>query len=271
MKQKILKQIVAAFAFVILAFHTAPVVQVHAKANNDIEWVDFRIPEKINKPDKSNRTVSDVLLCVGQRGSLELEDAVGKMRWTVSNRRILKIVSKSGSKCSIKPMQSGTVTVTAAAQNKSMKYIVTIKAGDEYAKAWCKQWAEDYISDDMDFKTKLLTASEYLCGNGFEYGRNTHAADVITEKKGTCMGGADLLQNMCTAMGFKAEMRFAADDDMSRYPSGTLFGSMHYNVVVDVDGEKYYIDGTPGNRFVYLSSTDKLLFAGWIEDDEDDD
>lgn len=268
MKQTFTKKVAAAVLVLGMLFcHAAPAAQVHAEVREATKWVDIRPPEKIKKPDAGNRTVSDVLLRLGDSCDLELEGAVGKVKWTVSNGRILKIISKSGQKCSVKPMHSGIAVVTAAAQNKSMKYIVTIRSDDEYAKAWSKRWVEDYISDDMDFKTKLLTASEYLCCGEFRYGGSGEAADVITEKQGSCAGGANLLQTMYTAMGFKAKVRFAANDDMSRYPSNVIFYGMHFNVEVEVDGEKYYLDGTPGCGFVYLSSTDKLLFAGWLEDD----
>lgn len=260
-KRRLLKKLaVFVLAFGMLFSTKLPLIQAKTRSVEKEEY--FSIPEKIEKPDQEG-AVPDLILRIGYESDLEPEGAQGNVKWFVSNDRIVKIISKNGQKCTIKAMNTGRAIVTAVAQNQVTKYNVVIKHGASYAEAWCRQWVADYISDDMDFKTKLLTASEYLCSSLYQYGNNTDAADVITDKQGSCVGGAHLLEMMYRAMGFEAHARYAAADDMTRYPPGMLFGSEHHNVVVIVNGEKYYLDGTPGTGFVYLSTEDKALFLGW--------
>ena len=260
-KRRLLKKM-AVFALVFGMLFSTELLLTQAKVPNVEQEGYFSIPEKIEKPDQEG-AAPDLLLRIGYDSDLGPEGAEGKVKWFVSNDRIVKIISKNGQKCRIRAMNTGRAIVTAVAQNQVTKYNVVIKCRDSYAEAWCRQWVADYISDDMDFKTKLLTASEYLCSSLYQYGYNTDAADVITDKQGTCLGGAYLLQMMYRAMGFEAHVRYAAKDDMTRYPSTILFEGGHYNVVVIVNGENYYLDGTPGTGFVYLSTEDKALFLGW--------
>lgn len=260
-KRRLLKKL-AVFALVFGMLFSTELLLTQAKVPNVEQEGYFSIPQKIEKPDQEG-AVPDLLLRIGYKTDLEPEGAQGNVKWFVSNDRIVKIISKNGKKCTIKAMDTGRTIVTAVAQNQVTKYNAVIKCGDSYVEAWCRQWVADYISDDMDFKTKLLTASEYLCSSLYQYGYSSDAADVITNKQGSCIGGAYLLEMMYRAMGFEAHARFAANDDMTRYPATIRFGSGHYNVVVIVNGEKYYLDGTPGTGFVYLSTEDKALFLGW--------
>lgn len=254
------KLVVFALVFGVVFSTRLPLTQAKDRSVEKEEY--FSIPQKIEKPDQEG-AVPDLLLRIGDKTDLEPEGAQGNVKWFVSNDRIVKIISKNGQKCTIKAMDTGRAIVTAVAQNQVTKYNAVIKCGDSYVEAWCRQWVADYISDDMDFKTKLLTASEYLCSSLYQYGYSSDASDVIANKRGSCIGGAYLLEMMYRAMGFEAHARYAAADDMSRYPQGIIFGSGHYNVVVIVNGENYYLDGTPGTGFVYLSTENKALFLGW--------
>lgn len=78
-----------------------------------------------------------------------------------------------------------------------------------------------------------------------------------------CNGEIRLRHNtIMKNMGFTAKLRFAAKDNMSRYPGGVVFASQHHNVKVKIGGKTYYVDGTPESMFVYLSSeTEPVFFA----------
>ena len=93
------------------------------------------------------------------------------------------------------------------------------------------------------------------------YGSSYDAFDALAKGQGTCVSGNRLLVEILNTMGYPAELRFAAKDDMSRYPSNVIFYSDHHNVKVRIKGKTYYVDGTPGGLCVYLSSKKKPLFC----------
>ena len=115
----------------------------------------------------------------------------------------------------------------------------------------------------MDFKEKLILASAYVVSNNNSYGNTSEPEDVITTGVGNCVSGGKLVACLCQTMGFNAKVRFAANDDMSRYPANIVFMDQHHNVEVEVDGRKYYIDGTPGGMMFYLSTKKKTLYSGY--------
>lgn len=213
------------------------------------------------KKDQKEKVVVKAVFCAGHNWWLHVNDAKGKVKWTVGDKKILKIVKKSNEECTVKALKDGKTYVRATAKNMAVTFKVTVKSGKAFIKAWSKQWAETYAADDMSDKEKLIFASSYLTTNGgFTYGNSSDPLVLLTKGYGTCVGGAKLLVYMCQAMGYKAKVRFAAKDKMSRYPQGVFFGEDHYNVEVTVNGKKYYIDGTPGSGCTYLSTSKKPIY-----------
>ena len=194
----------------------------------------------------------------------------GKVTWSVSNKKIIKIFEHKDNVCKFLALKDGKATLTAKSKNgkDKCKFKITVKSGDAFVKAWCKQWVKDNITKKMDFKKKLIAASAYVVSTNFQYGNTSKPEDVITSGVGNCISGGKLVAAMCEAMGYKAKVRFAAKDDMSRYPNGVIFMKQHYNVEVTVKGKKYYIDGTPGSMGVYLCTKRKQLFWGFSVKDQ---
>lgn len=190
-------------------------------------------------------------------------EAEGSVEWSSSNENVIKFLSKHKKKCKIKALKDGRAELTAKADNITIRYKMVVKSGKEFFNAWCKQWVKDCIAEDMDFKEKLILASAYVVSNNNSYGNTSEPEDVITSGVGNCVSGGRLVAGLCEAMGYDAKVRFAAGDDMSRYPAGVIFMEQHYNVEVTVDGRKYYIDGTPGSMMVYLSTKKKNLYYGY--------
>ena len=227
-------------------------LKIHEKVSQELErWT--------NEVEKSS-TFSDVLRA-GKECCFCLLDAKGSVKWSVSDKSVLKIVKKSGNQCVVRALKEGKAVVKASAKNKAATYKVTVKTGEAFVKAWCRQWVKTYIRDGMDDKTKLICASIYVTSYGlFSYGEAYNLEDVISELQGTCLSGSMLLVALYKEMGYEAETRFAAKDDMSRYPANVLFGSDHYNVKVKVKNKTYYIEGTPECGFTYLSTSKKNIY-----------
>lgn len=216
--------------------------------------------ETENKKDQKKKVVVKGVFCTGSNWYMHIDDAKGTVKWTVGDKKILKIVKKSNKECTVKALRDGKTYVRANAKNMTVTFKVTVKSGKAFLKAWSKQWVEDYASDDISDKEKLIRASSYITTyGGFTYGNSSDPLVLLTKGYGTCVGGAKLLVYMCEAMGYKAKVRFAAKDKMSRYPQGVYFGENHYNVEVTVNGKKYYIDGTPGSQCTYLSTSKKPI------------
>lgn len=194
---------------------------------------------------------------------LQAVNANGKVKWSTSNKKVVKILSKNNQECEVMPLKDGKATITAKADNITIEYKLIVKSGKNFLNAWCKQWVKDHITEDMDFKEKLILASAYVVSNNNSYGNTSEPEDVITTGIGNCVSGGKLVACLCQAMGFDAKVRFAANDDMSRYPANIIFMEQHHNVEVDVDGKKYYIDGTPGGMMFYLCTKKKTLYYGY--------
>ena len=189
--------------------------------------------------------------------------AQGKVTWSCSDKSVLRILSKNNQECELMPLKDGKAIITAKAENITIKHKITVKSGKKFLNTWCKQWVKQNITEDMDFKAKLILASAYVVSNNNSYGNTSEPEDVITTGVGNCVSGGRLVAEMCKAMGYQAKVRFAAKDDMSRYPAEVIFMEQHYNVEVEVDGKKYYIDGTPGGMIFYLSTKKKTLYYGY--------
>ena len=139
---------------------------------------------------------------------------------------------------------------------------IQVYSYEDYFDGTCKFMADMIMSQKDDVRSRLLAVSS-LITTGFTYdnvyGNNLH--DVIKYGKGTCYSAGFAVAGICKAMGYEAEVRSAIYDDMSRYPSGVIFASDHYNVKVTADGETYYIDSTPGSFMVYLSTETECLYG----------
>jgi len=246
-----------------MVFCTGSVAYVHAAA--DQEPVQEPASEETLEDETEQterKTEAKIVMCAGKKENLFIENAKGSVKWSVGNKKILQILKQTNKKCRVKALKDGKTYVKASAQNGTITYKVTVKSGKAFVKAWCRLWTETCITDDMGDKEKLITASAFITSSGmFTYGDTYEPEDVLTEGIGTCVSGGRLLVYMCQAMGYEAKLRFAAKDDMSRYPSGVIFASQHYNVEVNVNGKKYYIDGTPGCGFVYLSTSKKPIYC----------
>lgn len=188
--------------------------------------------------------------------------AKGTVTWSTDNPKVLKLLSKNNKECTVLPLKDGSAVIAAKAENITIIYKVFVRSGKKFLDAWCRQWVKDNTTDEMPFELKLILASGYVVSNNNRYGSTSEPEDVITTGVGTCVSGGKLVVSLCRAMGYDARLRFAAKDDMSRYPANVIFMEQHYNVEVTVDGKKYYIDGTPGSMMVYVSNKKKPLFCG---------
>lgn len=125
-----------------------------------------------------------------------------------------------GKICRVKALIDGKTSVKTSAKNITVTY-VTVKSGKAFVKAWCSLWAETHIIDDMDDKDKLIIASSYITTFGtFSVGETYEPEDLLNKGYGNCVSGGKLLVYMCRTMEYEARLRFAAKDDMSRYPQG---------------------------------------------------
>lgn len=216
----------------------------------------------------AEKAVYQIVARNGYKCWMQAIGAKGKVKWSSSNQDVAKILSKNNTECEVMPLKDGRATITARADNITIKYKVAVETGKKFLDAWCRQWVKDNITQDMDVKEKLILASAYVVSNNNRYGSTSEPEDVITTGTGTCVSGGKLVAALCEAMGYDAKVRFAAKDDMSRYPPGVIFMEQHYNVEVKAGGKKYYIDGTPGGLVVYLCTKKKTLYYGYSVKDQ---
>lgn len=206
--------------------------------------------------------------CVLTKGMKETYylNMTGSVKWSVSNKKIVKLTKKSNRKCIIKGLKNGTATITAKTKTQTLKIKVSVKSGDAFVNAWCKNWVKVNIDKSMSKYDRVLLASYYM-NVYFDYDQTSSVQDVIVNKRGTCVSGGRLLVKLLNKMGFSAKLRFAANDKMSRYPAGIYFASQHHNVQVKINKKDYYVDGTPATGFIYLSSAKKPLYCAFILED----
>ena len=209
---------------------------------------------------KPQLNYSECVFHIGEKLKLKLEKTgKKKVKWKSSNKKIVSVTQKG----KVTAKKKGKATITAACGKKKYKCKIVVLSDKKYLKSWCKQWKNYYIEDSDDEFDKVLKAS-YFVVVSFTYGKAKNALDVIKKGKGTCYSGGKLLVEILKSMGYKARLRRAVKDNMSRYPEGVIFMADHYNVEVEINGEKYYVDGTPntgGFGLVYLSSKKKPLFS----------
>lgn len=230
-------------------------------ADENYTGMDDEEDRENDNEEKQETSVAKAVFCSGTKGRLLVENAKGAVTWSVGDKDILQIVKKTNKTCKIKALKDGKTIVRASAKNKTTTFKVTVKSGKEFVKAWCRLWVDTNITDDMSDKRKLVTASSYITSSGMFYAGDTYEPeDLLVKGYGNCVSGGKLLVSMCEAMGYAAKLRFAAKDDMSRYPLGVIFASQHYNVEVIVNGKKYYADGMPGCWFTYLSTSKKPIY-----------
>lgn len=221
-------------------------------------------PAKTEATNKPLRTKYHFVMRRNAKETISLDSSVvkGPIKWSVSNRKIVRISSKNTKKCKVRLLKNGKAIIKAKAENVTLQFKITVKSGTAFTKAWCRQWVKDYITKKMSNKDKLIAASSFITASGiFCYGNTSKPEDVISKKMGTCVSGGKLLVEMCKTMGFKAKLRFAAKDKMSRYPTFMIFASQHHNVEVKIRDKKYYIDGTPGSGVVYLCTSKKTIYS----------
>ena len=233
-------------------------------SNTDQTTTDQTTTEQttINPKTENITQTTTCILTKGMKDTYYL-NMNGKVKWSVSNKKVAKLTKKSNKKCVIKGLKNGKTTITAKTDTQTLKIKVTVKSGNAFVNAWCKNWVKVNISKDMSKYDKMLLASYYMnvC---YKYGSVSSVKDVIVKKKGNCVTGGRLLVKLLNNMGYKANLRFAAKDNMSRYPKGVYFASQHHNVKVKVKGKTYYVDGTPATGFIYLSTDKKPLYCAII-------
>lgn len=243
---------------IVMVLCTGSVPDIHAAAGQEPASGE---PREDGTGQEGEKSVVKAVFCAGAKGTLGIENAEGSVKWSVDDGDILQIVKKTNKICRVKALKDGKTTVRASAKNITVTYKVTIKSGKAFVKAWCRLWAETHITDDMGDKDRLIIASSYITTFGaFSSGDTYEPEDLLNKGVGNCVSGGKLLVYMCQAMGYEAKLRFAAKDDMSRYPQGVIFASQHYNVEVRLNGRRYYIDGMPGSGFTYLSTGKKPIY-----------
>ena len=178
-----------------------------------------------------------------------------QVKWT-SSKKSVAVVSKKGV---VTTKRTGKAVITGKYKSKVIRCRVIVYSEKKYLKEWAKNWVRENIEAKDDDFTRVLWASYYV-SHSFAYGSSNSPMEMLKKGKGTCYSGGKLLVVLLNTMGYKAKVRFAAKDDMSRYPGGITFGSRHYNVKVVIQGKNYYVDGTPGSGAVYLSSSKKPLY-----------
>lgn len=126
-----------------------------------------------------------------------------------------------------------------------------------------KYWSQvngDVIKEKYASPYDQVIEAALIINVNMEYGDTKDAYEAMTTKVGNCVSANMLLAELLTSMGFQAEVRYAADDDMSRYPMGIMFLEQHHNVRVIIEGNVYYTDATPNGLVVYMSSETEPVF-----------
>ena len=179
-----------------------------------------------------------------------------KVTWRSTNKSIAT-VSKKGK---VTAKGEGKCFVTATCNKKTYKCKIIVLSNEKFLKAYCKDIAAQIKKENKSPYDRVIMAAIFVSGS-LSYGSSYDAFDALAKGQGTCVSGNRLLVEILNTMGYPAELRFAAKDDMSRYPSNVIFYSDHHNVKVRIKGKTYYVDGTPGGLCVYLSSKKKPLFC----------
>ncbi len=211
-----------------------------------------------------------IVMLKGKTQKVNYGSSFGTLQAKSSNKSIVKVTRTGKGKFKVKAQKNGSATVTFTSKTLSAKYKIVVASGNTFVNKWVKNAAKLLKNNYMSIKDQLLNVSTYIVGN-FTYANVYDTKTVISKMKGNCHSAGIVLAKIYKAMGYKATVRYAANDKMSRYPSNVHFGSQHYNVKVVAKGKTYYLDATPGSGVVYLSSSKKPLAEymdlgyGWIK------
>lgn len=248
-----LKRIAALILIVVMSLSTFPVYTYAAGNNVSTEAKAALSTASAQKPRLNYEKCN---FYVGAKTKLKLLNASGqKVTWKSKNKKIAS-VNKKGK---VTAKKKGTTYITATCGGKTYRCKVIVLSDSAFLKKWCKAWAKTYTTKDMSPYEKAIRASSYVT-HTFKYGNTGSAVDVLKTGKGTCYSGGLLVAALLKNMGIKASVRYAMKDKKSRYPAGIIFYAQHYNVCVKIKGKKYYVDGTPGLLFCYMSSSKKPIY-----------
>ena len=221
-----------------------------AAISSETVTVSAKTTKKIELSTKS------ILFYVGGVYNLQLNNAVAKnVKWKSSNKAVATVNSKG----KITAKKVGKCTITAKYKGKQYKCTANVLSDSKFLKKWCTMIAKDikkYYKSPYD---QVLSATSYVAKN-FGYGSAKNAMDVLKKGQGTCVSGNKLLVEILKAAGFQASLRFAAKDNMSRYPKGIMFMEEHHNVKVKIKGKNYIVDGTPGTGAFYMTTAKKPIY-----------
>lgn len=208
-----------------------------------------------------------IVILRGGKEPIGIASDTGKLTVKSSNKKVFKVASVSKKKAivKLKGVKNGTAKLTIKdSKYGKIVYKVKVATGKSYVNKWAKATADRTKEHFSTVKDRVFYASVYVVTEFTKYGYISYSKDlsqVISKKKGTCHSVGLVLAKIYEAMGYKATVRSAVNDNMSRYPSGVYFGSDHYNVKVKAKGKTYYTDATPGNYggVTYLSTSKKPL------------
>ena len=208
--------------------------------------------------EKPSLNTNKMYFYVGGTYKFTLKNASGSVTWSTANPNIATVSSKG----KVKAKKKGVTTLIAKNKGKKYKCKIVVLSDKKFLSTWCKHWIEDYIDQGTSPYDKVLIAGLYI-NTHFQYGRAEDALDVLKKGQGTCVSANKLFVEMLKAMDFEAKIRFAANDDMSRYPAGITFMEEHRNVKVKINGKWYFTDATPGTPILYMSSKkEPVYYAG---------
>lgn len=217
---------------------------------------EMPIAETATKSTKLGLNATAVDFYVGGIYKLKLGNvSAKKIKWK-SSKPSIATVSKKGT---VKAKRIGTCTVAAKYKGKTYKCKIFVLSDEKYLNTWCKSMAKQIKYNYSSPYDRVLAATWYV-NTHFSYGRSSTPFEVLTAGKGTCVSANKLLVEMLKALGFKAKVRFAANDKMKRYPPGVIFGSDHHNVKVTIKGKTYYVDATPESGCIYMSTSKKNIY-----------
>lgn len=199
-----------------------------------------------------------IVMLKGKTQKLNYGSSYGTLQAKSSNKNIVKVTRTGKNKFKVAAKKNGSATVTFSSKTLLAKYKVVVASGNSFVNKWVKNAATQLKKSNKNIKDQLIAASAYIVGN-FSYANIYDTKTVISKMKGNCNSAGVVLAKIYKAMGYKATLRYAVNDNMSRYPSNVTFGSQHYNVKVVAKGKTYYLDATPGTGVVYLSSSKKPL------------
>lgn len=213
---------------------------------------------------KSSKSKTYVLK--GSKVTFANSTGASKVTYKSSNKKVFKIVSSSKKKVKIKALKNGKAYLLTKANGKTYVQTIEVATGKTYENKWIAQQAKQIKKAYKSAKDRIFYASAWVVDT-FQYGDVSVKKDlskVISKRKGNCYTAGLVLAKIYKKMGYKATVRSAIHDNMSRYPGGVFFGSDHYNIKVKAGDKTYYTDSTPGSGMTYLSTSKKpLLYYSW--------